>query len=237
MDKDLISVIIPSYNRISYLHRAIDSVLKQTWKNLEIIVVDDFSSQEEYLKLPDIYEHEPRVSIIRLKDNSRNIYKCKSAQGMTRNVGIIFSKGQWIAFLDDDDFYISPDKLEKQVELMTKYNLKASCTNMFTGNGLDNSTYKNVYFNYSIGNPVGNFSADNCSIITGDTIKDTNYINNSTTIIHKSVIEKAGFQKPVKYEDYEYWKECIKYTDFLYLHKCTVGYDMQHGGGIHYSLF
>ena len=63
-----------------------------------------------------------------------------------------------------------------------------------------------------------------------------NVINNSSTIIHKSVIDKAGLQKLIKYEDYEYWKECIKHTNFIYLNECTIGYDTGHGGGVFYSL-
>ena len=113
--KKLVSVIIPTYSRPNYLIRAVESVLKQTYKNIELIVVDDngeatpFQTETESLLSPYI------------KKNKLKYFKHKvNLNGSAaRNTGIEASKGDFITFLDDDD-YLHPDKLAKQVESLEK---------------------------------------------------------------------------------------------------------------------
>ena len=100
----LVSVIIPTHNRIKLLIRAIHSVYSQTYKNLEIIVIDDFSSDSTPDVLPQMF---PQITYI------RNTSSLGNAE--TRNVGIRSSRGEYVAFLDDDDIWF-PDKLEKQMK-------------------------------------------------------------------------------------------------------------------------
>ena len=103
----LVSVVLPTHNRAHLLPRAINSVLSQTHDNLELIVVDDGSTDDTY-QVAARYE-DPRVSLIRLTGNHGAPY--------ARNVGITMSKGSFIAFLDSDDEW-RPVKLEKQVALL-----------------------------------------------------------------------------------------------------------------------
>ncbi len=106
MEKPLISVIIPTYNRAYILSKAIESVLNQTFKNVELIVVDDGSiDQTPYLvyKYPLIYVRKPHRGV-----------------SHTRNTGILKAKGEFIAFLDSDDVFVSK-KLEKQLKFLEKY--------------------------------------------------------------------------------------------------------------------
>lgn len=107
--KELITVIIPTYNRIDTLERAINSVKNQTYKNIEIIVVDDNAKKEDIRnKVREIIKKYKDVKLI---ENKKNL-----GGGLTRNVGIEHASGKYIAFLDDDDeFY--PDKIEKQYKL------------------------------------------------------------------------------------------------------------------------
>ena len=102
----LVSVIIPTYNRANLLKRAIKSVLDQTYKNLEIIIVDDGSTDNT----KDIVKtfSDPRIQYIRLPEN-RGV-------SSARNMGIKKSRGDFIAFLDSDDEFL-PEKLEKQSEI------------------------------------------------------------------------------------------------------------------------
>ncbi len=105
MKKPLVSVIIPTYNRVYILFKAIESVLNQTFKDLELIVVDDGSTDETpYLitKYPLIYVKKPRKGVAH-----------------ARNIGIAKAKGDFIAFLDSDDIFV-PDKIEKQLEFFEK---------------------------------------------------------------------------------------------------------------------
>lgn len=109
---ELISVVMPTYNREKTIIRAVNSVLNQTYKNIELIVVDDCSSDNTIKLLNEIKD--PRLKIIKLEKNSGACH--------ARNVGIKNSKGNLIAFQDsDDEWHIN--KLEKQVKYLDKYDL------------------------------------------------------------------------------------------------------------------
>lgn len=106
-DMPLVSVIIPTYNRIDTLPRSMKSVLDQTYGNLELIVVDDGSTDgtDEYVKgLPD-----ERIRYVKGEGNR--------GPGAARNMGVRLAKGEYIAFQDSDDEW-HPDKLEKQMLLL-----------------------------------------------------------------------------------------------------------------------
>lgn len=116
---ELVSVVIPTFNRFKYLLNTIESVKKQTYSNIEIIVVNDFSTEREY------YEYdwkENGINIIHLEENSRKIFGYPCA-GYVRNKGIEKSSGKYISFCDDDDFFF-PLKIELQVNAMKKQDVK-----------------------------------------------------------------------------------------------------------------
>ena len=101
---DLISVIIPTYNRAHLIKRSAESVLNQTYKNIELIIVDDGSTDNT------------KEVIDSIKDE-RIVYIKQENQGCcaARNKGIDVAKGKYIAFQDSDDVWLS-DKLEKQIK-------------------------------------------------------------------------------------------------------------------------
>jgi glycosyltransferase involved in cell wall biosynthesis len=101
---DLVSVIIPTYNRSQFVTEAIDSVLHQTYPNIELIVVNDGSTDDTEQKL------QPYLGNI--------IYEWQENQGPgpAVNTGLRVAKGKYIARLDDDDLF-TPDKIEKQVKV------------------------------------------------------------------------------------------------------------------------
>ena len=100
-----VSVIIPTLNRINTLQRAIDSVIAQSFKSIEIIVVDNGSSDGSVNMLKKNY---PTVKLI---------HEHKSGVSASRNKGIMYAKNTWIAFLDSDDAW-DQKKLEKQINLL-----------------------------------------------------------------------------------------------------------------------
>lgn len=104
----LVSVIVPTYNRFHTTCRAVDSVLAQTLPDLEVIVVDDTSTDGSPEQLRAHYAHEPRV---RLASTGRN-----SGGGTARNLGADLARGRYLAFLDSDDVW-SPGKLVAQLAL------------------------------------------------------------------------------------------------------------------------
>ncbi len=109
---DLVSVIIPTYKRPDSLKNAIKSVVNQTYKNIEIIVVDDNSKFPDYRKkTKEIVKEYPQIILI---ENKKNL-----GGALSRNEGIYIAKGKFIAFLDDDDTY-REDKIEKQYDLYQK---------------------------------------------------------------------------------------------------------------------
>lgn len=101
----LVSVIIPTHNRAKYLQRAVNSVLSQTFKDFEIIIVDDASSDNTKEILEELKRQGLRIKSFRLDQN-------RGAQ-VARNKGIKASCAKWIAFLDSDDEWLNR-KLERQ---------------------------------------------------------------------------------------------------------------------------
>jgi len=101
-----VSVIIPTYNRANLLPRAINSVLNQTFRDFEIVVVDDGSTDNTREIL------EPFIK----SNQIRYFYQKNKGPSAARNLGIKNSKGEYIAFLDSDDEWL-PEKLEKQIKL------------------------------------------------------------------------------------------------------------------------
>ena len=107
MPPPLVSVIIPTFNRASFVLEAADSVLKQTVEDFELIVVDDGSTDETEKALTQY--------------QGRFIYHFQDNQGVSaaRNRGIQTARGKWIAFLDDDDLWL-PEKIETQIKFFSK---------------------------------------------------------------------------------------------------------------------
>lgn len=114
MSKELVSVIMPSYNASRFIGASIDSVLGQTYKKLELLITDDHSTDPETIELLKAYAaKDERVRIFLLPENN--------GAGFARNNSIKEARGRYIAFCDSDDRWM-PDKLEKQIEFMKKKN-------------------------------------------------------------------------------------------------------------------
>ena len=103
----LVSVIIPTHNRADMLYRAVDSVLNQSFANLEVIVVDDGSTDDTQRRIETYAD--PRIRYFK-HDESKGA-------SAARNTGIRQARGKYIAFLDDDDEWL-PTKLEKQIPVL-----------------------------------------------------------------------------------------------------------------------
>lgn len=119
--KKLVSIIIPTYKRNENLEKAIDSVLKQTYENIEIIVVDDNDSKTTYREKNEIlmnnYKKNNKIIYIKHEKNKNG--------AAARNTGIKQAKGSYIGFLDDDDEFM-PTKIEEQVKFLEK-NTEYNC--------------------------------------------------------------------------------------------------------------
>lgn len=181
----MISVIIPTHYRADRLKRAIESVRKQSYKDIEIIVISDGYDEETDILVKEI-----------LKSDKRVIYYVNSeplGANVARNKGISISKGDYIAFLDDDDIWYS-SKLEKQLCLF-----KQNSNLGLVGCGIRVvNTGNNINYN-TIFNDSGNLSL---KILYGNCIGST-----SCVMIKREVIEKCGLfdeSLPAR-QDYDYW--------------------------------
>lgn len=126
----MVSCVIPSYKRCDTVIRAINSVLNQTYSNLEVLLVDDNVPGDEYSR--KLQEKLSIINDVRLRyiSQSEHINGAKA-----RNVGIENARGEYIAFLDDDDEWL-PEKIEKQMEVVESYQ-------EYTGVSCLYSEYKN----------------------------------------------------------------------------------------------
>lgn len=112
--EELVSVIIPNYNKEQYLPTCLDSVLNQTYMNIEIVIVDDCSTD---LSRKIISQYADRYKLIHPVFLERN-----GGVSRARNMGIKLAKGKYVTALDSDDFYTNNRKLEKELETLTIHN-------------------------------------------------------------------------------------------------------------------
>jgi glycosyltransferase involved in cell wall biosynthesis len=207
-----ISVVIPTYNRFDSLIRAVESVINQTYKNLEILIVDDNSTDMRYELLDEKFNND-KIKIIHLPVNMREKYNVNHCQGMTRNVGVENSTGDYIAFLDDDDYWVDMKKLENQLDYMKKYNVLISGTNMTVS-----ANHKELY--------PGLPNCNSPTLYTFEYLKNCNILANSTVLVQKNILVSTGCQKAEIHEDYMCWLRIVEITgSFLFIPDVTTYYE------------
>lgn len=124
MNNPLVSVIIPVYNSADHLNETVQSVLDQTWKNIEIILVDDGSTDNSYMVAEALVNSQIKLF--------KQVNKGASA---ARNLGLTNAQGDYIQYLDADDL-LSPDKIETQVKALAgKTDQLALCPTIYFFNG------------------------------------------------------------------------------------------------------
>ena len=116
---DLVSIITPLYNSEDFISETINSVLNQSYKNWELILIDDRSTDSSYEIVMAFSKADPRISVIQLDVNS--------GAAAARNIGIARCLGRYIAFIDSDDAWF-PDKLSKQIAFMQDNNYHLTYT-------------------------------------------------------------------------------------------------------------
>lgn len=121
-----VSVIIPAYNAEKYIEDTLDSVLNQTWQHVEVFVIDD-GSKDNTFAIAQKYASD-KITVLQQKNQGACV---------ARNKGLSLSTGDYIQFLDADDL-LSPDKLEKQLQVLQgRQDLLAICKNVHFNDGED----------------------------------------------------------------------------------------------------
>lgn len=115
----LVSVIVPVFNVEQYLRECIDSIIDQTYPYIEIILVNDGSTDDSYSICNEYKEEDNRIIVVN-KENG--------GLSSARNKGIEFARGDYISFVDSDD-YIAPDMIESLVKIMDREQVEVACCN------------------------------------------------------------------------------------------------------------
>lgn len=182
----LVSVVMAAYNAEKTICTSIESVLSQTYSNFELLVVNDCSSD----KTREIVLHYQQIdSRVVLIDNARN-----QGVSFTRHNGLINSRGDMIAILDSDDYWL-PNKLEKQVLLYKETGAKL----IFTGSS---------YIDWE-GNPY-NWIMHVPKYVDYNVLLKQNYISNSSALVEKSIYEKFESPGDRMHEDYACWLKVLR---------------------------
>lgn len=187
MSKQLISIIVPIYNAEKYIQRCIDSILSQTYKDLQIILINDGSTDNTLTILNEYVQYDSRIQIIN-KENT--------GVSETRNIGIEMSEGEYIGFVDADD-YIEPEMYEKLYNSIEMTGADVACcgyyqdfqaykyeitvddsliikdTNYYEINGIDNILGQ--YFRQDIRSGIGDGNWN--KLFRKDIISNTRYDN------------------------------------------------------------
>jgi glycosyltransferase involved in cell wall biosynthesis len=220
---DKVSIIIPTFNRFKYVMNAIESMKAQTYTNIEIIVVNDCSTEHAYYDF-----NWDGVTIVHLPKNTKEMFGFACA-GYVRNRGIEVSTGRYVAFCDDDDIWF-PQKLELQLNAMKQTGCKMSSTDGLIGEGPyePTKTYSKYqqYFNFSNLPKIWDFSL----------IRQHNYIITSSVVIDKTFLRAIGNFKnvPNGQEDYGCWLQALHFTTNVYIDEACFYYDTGHGYGRNY---
>jgi len=181
---NLVSIIVPFYKKKKYVLNSIKSILNQTYKNFEIIIIYDDSNLDDLKYILEIKRLDKRIRVFRNKENK--------GVGLSRNYGIKKSRGKFIAFLDADDIW-HPLKLSTQIEFMINNNFSITHTSY---NIINEKNKK-----------VGTRFAKNLKF--SDLIRSCD-IGLSTVIIEKKLLDNLCFPNLKTKEDYVLWLQLTK---------------------------
>lgn len=186
-----VSVITPSYNCANFISQTIKSVLSQTFHDWEMIIVDDFSSDNSVDVIQGYVEMDPRIKLIRKLKNS--------GAAMARNAAIEAAQGRYISFLDSDDIWL-PHKLERQLMFMEQTGATFSCC-----------AYEKIDED---GSPFGHVGVP-AKVEYSDLLK-TCSIGCLTAIYDTKYFGKVYMPNIRKRQDFGLWLSLLKRTKYVY---------------------
>lgn len=187
MNNPLVSVIMPAYNAEKTVGKAIESVLRQTYDNFELIVIDDRSKDDTYSVISGYGERDSRV---RVCQNEKN-----SGVSATRNYGVNIAKGDFIALLDSDDMW-REDKLSLQMKLMLD---DPGCPFSFTGSSFVNADGQPFDYIFHVPEKV-----------TYKNLLKQNVVSCSSVIIKRELLLKYPMKYDKMHEDFAVWLQVLK---------------------------
>ncbi|MCU0439863.1 MAG: glycosyltransferase [Raineya sp.] len=216
MDIPKVSVIALSYNHASYIEEALTSVWKQTYQNIEIIIVDDASTDESINVIQKFLEKNTTNIPVKCIFHTINQGNCKSF-----NEGLKIAQGKYIIDFALDDIMLS-ERIEQQVSFFEKQSENVGL--LFTNAILIDEYGKEKGYHYPINNqekvvkqpPQGRVFKN---------ILEKYFICPPTMMLRKSMLDRLkGYDETLAYEDFDLWIRASQIADFLYLDKITTLY-------------
>ena len=201
----LVSIIMPSYNTARFIEATLESVLAQTYKNWELIIVDDCSTDNTD-EIVNPYLTDSRIKYIKNEKNS--------GAAVSRNRALREAAGRWIAFLDSDDLW-APEKLEKQLAFMVENNYKFTYTDY-------NIQLNGEWLPYVYYGP---------EVINKRKMKDYCYFSTITVIYDREYVGLIQIEPVRKHNDYAMWLRIIEKTPCYRFGECLSSY-IKHEGSI-----
>ena len=200
-----VSIITPAYNASVYISEAIDSVISQTYKDWELLVTDDCSTDSTLDVVAKYSKYDSRIRALRNPENT--------GPAGARNNSLSYASGRYIAFLDSDDFWI-PEKLEKQISFMTENRVAFSYTQY---RRIDESGY------------ITGHLIDVPDMMSYTRLLCNTAIATSTVMLDSQVIGDVRMQNTY-YDDFVLWLEILKKGVIAYgLHDDLMRYRVLRG--------
>lgn len=207
-NKPLVSVIMPTYNAQDFVAATVESVLNQTYRNIEFIIIDD-ASTDGTVEVLEAFSDQ-RMRKVYLKEN-KNV--CNAG-----NVALKMAKGKYVANIGHDDIW-NQDKLEKQVTYMEK---EKDCAVCFSHCDLINEQLENVNEKYESLYKVFQTKQEKQETYIKRMIFDGNMFCAPTAVIRKKVLDEVGFYKYglLQLQDYELWlRIMVKFPIYVFPEK------------------
>lgn len=191
MERELVSIVMPAFNAAATISESIDSVLRQTYTDWELIIVDDGSCDPTAEIIRRYGEREPRLISL---NNGKNRGVSES-----RNLGTERAKGSWIAFLDSDDMW-APDKLERQMKLVhDRMAMGEEPALVFTGSAFMDRAGKQTAYHLAVPERVS----------YRELLKQ-NVISCSSVLLRKDLALKYPMKHDDMHEDYAVWLQVLR---------------------------
>jgi glycosyltransferase involved in cell wall biosynthesis len=202
MGNSLISVVIPTFNAERYILKTLISVQLQTYKNFEVLVIDDCSTDSTESIVKKFAKSDSRFNFLKLDVNSNK-------PAVPRNIGISQSKGEYIAFLDHDDIWFK-QKLDRQIKILDR-RPDLAMVHSHLWDFTDNSKFRGLVL---LSNPYRRVSSYSL-------LRKHNVVQCSSALIRADVIKKLnGFDERFELraiEDYHLWLRLSKNHKIAYI--------------------
>lgn len=204
-----ISIITASYNYSGYIEQAIDSVINQSYQNWELIIVDDGSSDNSVEIIKSYCKKDDRIKLYQ--------HEGEQNKGLKETIllGLKHATGEWIAFLESDDFF-APDNLTQKIEIIKKYPEVKLVFNKVNFLSSKKQRREKFFENTQKKLSKMNFPAN----MSRDFFVDNQILTFSSVLVETNVVKKADFNTPCdKFLDWWLWIHLAFENDFCYIDK------------------